>query len=331
VRRGGPRLSHELTDEEIEGARRFALWLAGRWGKGKRAEVIEEIVSAAWLALVEAAARHDPARGDFAAYWPTCVKWRAFSAAFGRDLSVSARELATRSFSLDKPLRGMEDRTLGDMLPARAPSPRDRAEVIEAARRVIDSARPGERRALELVGRGFNVSEAARDSGVSRHTVENWIARLRGELAPAFGEDLQVAKAGQVAKGKKAGRAPKTDTLHARAFVLQDAKGRTRAALEVADSGTVGLRVFDAAGRVRLLAGVQDGDPGLALLDEDGRERVVVCLHHGEPELALRDADGNPVPVAGADPWLAREAAEADLVDELPESAESPEPSARSA
>jgi len=278
------------------------------------------MVSAAWLALVEAAAKHDPARGEFGAYAASCVKWRAFSAAFGRDLSVSARELATRSFSLDKPRRGMEDVTFGDMLPARDPSPRDRAEVLEAARRAIDAARPGERRALELVGLGFNAADAARDAGVSRQTVSNWLARLRGELAPAFGEDLQVAK------GKKAGRAPKTNTLHARAFVLQDAKGRTRAALEVAESGTVGLRVFDVEGRVRLEAGVQGDDPGLALLDEEGRTRVAVCLHNGQPELALRDADGNPIPVAGADPWLAREA---DAVGEI--DGELAEPSARPA
>jgi transposase-like protein len=191
------------------------------------------------------------------------------------------------------------DRSVGEFLPAPGPCPRDRAEVLEAARRALDVARPRERRALELVGQGFNASDAARDAGVSRQTVSNWLARLREELAPAFGEDPRVGK-----------HAEPADEVRARAFVLQDAKGRTRATLEVAGSGTVGLRVFDSSGRVRLEAGIQGDDPGLALLDERGRTRVAVCLHDGAPELALRDEDGNPVPVAGPDPWLAREADE---------------------
>jgi RNA polymerase sigma factor (sigma-70 family) len=154
------------------------LWLVGRWGKAKRRELVEEIVSAAWLGLVKAARKHDPARGEFRAFAASYVRWHAHGAAFGGDVSQSQREIARRSLPIDKPL-GQGKSSWANKLEARGPDPCERAAILERVRSVLDVAGPDERRALALISKGLTISDAARDAGVSRQTVSNWLARLR--------------------------------------------------------------------------------------------------------------------------------------------------------
>lgn len=78
--------------------------------------------------------------------------------------------------------------------------------------------------------------------------------------------------------------------VRARAFVLEDAEGNVRARL-AQDEESVGLKLYDPQGRIRLEAGIRadDDSPGVALYDRQGRFRIAVCIEKGAPMIVLSD------------------------------------------
>lgn len=84
---------------------------------------------------------------------------------------------------------------------------------------------------------------------------------------------------GMKAPGQGAAMANSTSsrftTIEARAFVLTDATGKTRAILGEGDDGSVGLGILDKASKVRIsLTLSADGTTSLDYIDEDSRYPV---------------------------------------------------------
>jgi len=76
---------------------------------------------------------------------------------------------------------------------------------------------------------------------------------------------------------------PKT-LLTARAFLLQDAGGKTRAVLGLASGGNVSLALTDDAGVPRAtLAVAADGSPSLTLDDKEGARAVLGAMRLNTP------------------------------------------------
>ena len=61
--------------------------------------------------------------------------------------------------------------------------------------------------------------------------------------------------------------------VRAKAFVLEDEKGRTRAGLTVSEDGPI-LGLHDESEKVRALLCITKVGPALALLDENGKKRI---------------------------------------------------------
>ena len=104
--------------------------------------------------------------------------------------------------------------------------------------------------------------------------------------------------------------------LTVREVVLQDADGRTRAALTTM-AGWVELQMLDATGRSRAVLSVgADGVPVLALYDERGRNRAGVGLAaDGAPAIVLYDKEGKPRAVLGSAPLKQRADGEVQRTD----------------
>ena len=69
------------------------------------------------------------------------------------------------------------------------------------------------------------------------------------------------------------------DSVDARQFVLHDSSGRVRAALGMAEDGSVGLDLVDAKDRSRVTLDLaSDGTPGLDFFDENGKMRATLAM-----------------------------------------------------
>jgi len=80
----------------------------------------------------------------------------------------------------------------------------------------------------------------------------------------------------------------------ARSFVVKDADGKERAALQLHE-GFSGLWLFDANGNPRAgLVVTTEGEPNLALRDTEGRASVDICVDENGPTINLFDANGKP-------------------------------------
>jgi hypothetical protein len=81
--------------------------------------------------------------------------------------------------------------------------------------------------------------------------------------------------------------------VRAERFALVDATGRGHAALEIMEEGDPALRLFDEAGKARMVLRMEYGQPSFELCDEDGQMRALLCLApdtpRGNPELWLVD------------------------------------------
>lgn len=84
-------------------------------------------------------------------------------------------------------------------------------------------------------------------------------------------------------------------SVEAEAFLLKDAEGVQRAALDLRDDGEASLTLSDGNGLARLrLAVLPDGSPGVSLLDTDGETRAILgFLADGTTTLVF--ADGGAV------------------------------------
>lgn len=67
-----PWTGHRLTDEDIAWARGLTHQCAGKWRIPHDSELVEEMVAAAWFALVKAAERYD-------ASWPNAAAFRGYA------------------------------------------------------------------------------------------------------------------------------------------------------------------------------------------------------------------------------------------------------------
>src|SRR5579875_681585 len=84
-------------------------------------------------------------------------------------------------------------------------------------------------------------------------------------------------------------------TIEAQSFVVRDATGKVRAAMGIADDGSVGINLNDAKGNIRLTMDIASANatPGLDLYDEQGRLRATLALDtYGVPGLGFYDAAG---------------------------------------
>jgi hypothetical protein len=115
-----------------------------------------------------------------------------------------------------------------------------------------------------------------------------------------------------VGAGVLMGQTPPGRTIEANSFVLKDLDGNVRASLAMVQGDPM-LRLFDSAGRPRIVetvnllgasVGLVDtagktraalvatlvGDPSLTFADEEGKPRSVLAVANGAPGLALLDS-----------------------------------------
>jgi hypothetical protein len=89
------------------------------------------------------------------------------------------------------------------------------------------------------------------------------------------------------------------NVVRANEFILEDAKGKTRATLVAAKDGPA-LRLLDENGNVRAtLTALKEG-PGLCLFDENGKFRATLGALKDGPGLCLFDQNGKGRAVLGA-------------------------------
>jgi hypothetical protein len=113
---------------------------------------------------------------------------------------------------------------------------------------------------------------------------QNWWMKVGGIMV------LLVASAGLLM-----GQAmPKATTVEAEAFVLRDAAGKQRAALQLSPEGGAALSFFDPAGIGRAALRVdREGSPDLTLLDQAAKVRAMLRVERtGLPGLVFFDQDG---------------------------------------
>ncbi len=93
-------------------------------------------------------------------------------------------------------------------------------------------------------------------------------------------------------RGSASGQAGKSATvIRATEFVLVDAQGRTRAALEMYMGGPE-LVLYDANGKLRARLDVSPDGQGLRLYDANEKARAVLNVIADQPGLAVSDANG---------------------------------------
>ena len=84
-----------------------------------------------------------------------------------------------------------------------------------------------------------------------------------------------------------------TTALEAERFVLKDSAGKTRAVWGPSQAGGYSLGFFDAAGRGRLVLGVDDAGPNIGFMDANQTSRIILTITlKGYPALGLLDANG---------------------------------------
>jgi hypothetical protein len=85
------------------------------------------------------------------------------------------------------------------------------------------------------------------------------------------------------------------DTVRARAFIVEDADGKTRASFGFDEEGAR-LRLFDdrRIRRASLSLG-ENGEPGLVFFDAADRPQAIVEVTKAGPSLVLLDANGKAV------------------------------------
>lgn len=97
-----------------------------------------------------------------------------------------------------------------------------------------------------------------------------------------------------IGAGFLAGQQPAEKTLEANRFVLKDEGGNLRAALEMVEGGPM-LRLFDSAGRPRIVEAVTVIGSSIGMLDAAGKPRAALgSTLTGEPTLTLFDDEGKP-------------------------------------
>lgn len=82
--------------------------------------------------------------------------------------------------------------------------------------------------------------------------------------------------------------------LRANQFILEDATGRTRAALDVGKDGTPGLYLYDETATPRAMLGVTNYGAMLALCDKTGRTVAALAVSDDGASLRLSDSQGRP-------------------------------------
>lgn len=108
-----------------------------------------------------------------------------------------------------------------------------------------------------------------------------------------------MAGLAMVVAGLLPGQAPANKTVEANSFILRDQNGTVRASL-VMEDGAPFFRLFDSAGRPRVVESVTVVGAGLALLDATGKPRAaLLATLTGDPSLSLFDEDGKPRSVMG--------------------------------
>jgi len=82
-------------------------------------------------------------------------------------------------------------------------------------------------------------------------------------------------------------------SVSAQQFVLTDAAGKTRAALQLGRRDAPGLALYDRAGAVRATLSLSDTDePGLSMSGKNGKTRISLRLEEDGAGLRMADARG---------------------------------------
>jgi hypothetical protein len=88
---------------------------------------------------------------------------------------------------------------------------------------------------------------------------------------------------------------PQTKIVEAQGFVVRDLSGVVRAAIGIADDGSVGLNLNDRQGTIRATMDIAavNGTPGVDLYDKNGHIRATLALDtYGTPGLGFYDSAG---------------------------------------
>lgn len=89
--------------------------------------------------------------------------------------------------------------------------------------------------------------------------------------------------------------APQPKIVEAQGFVVRDLSGTVRAAIGIADDGSVGVNLNDRQGNIRATMDVSalNGTPGVDLYDTKGQVRATLALDtYGTPGLGFYDSAG---------------------------------------
>lgn len=166
-----------------EAVRRFAYDRAYRWtraAKGRGGVVLDDLVQASFLALIDAVKSWKPESAVFLTWYSMKIK-TAFAEATGQRTERTRQEPLDRAQSLDMPLNGEigEDLTLADVI--EDPRSEEEIEAVaeldyqqrrkQALATALDGLTEDQRRAVVLRHcHGLTVSQAAAEMGTTRAT-----------------------------------------------------------------------------------------------------------------------------------------------------------------
>jgi hypothetical protein len=150
------------------------------------------------------------------------------------------------------------------------------------------------------------------------------IALVGGMIGGAASNRLTGAVPAVAAQVPAAAAAAPAKAITAQQIVLEDAKGKARAMLQLNDDGLPVLRMYDAAGKNRIGVGfAKDGLVGVDLADPKGAERILLSVNSdGLTAIRLFDDAARPRMLLGIDgagePALDFYDGEGKLMRELP-------------
>ena len=179
------------TDREqlIDSGYRLALWIAGRWARG-RPQLADDLRQEACLALMVAATKFDPNHPR--ASWPGFVRSRVDYAILG---FLSRLKKNQERFPEARPIVDLEDGTATqavDLLPV-DPSPLqepERSYIAARAREAVAALPPRERDVVNrryLAGDGATLEVVGNALGVSRERVRQLEQRALRALRDRLG------------------------------------------------------------------------------------------------------------------------------------------------